>query len=308
MTHFLSASHWAPTGPTNTWWWSDAVAKKLEVSRTACPETQQFKRPNVFFRILWLLHFFELRCTADAIALRGQNNFVFFSKAAPVAMLKMACCLGRLDGGFWVLSLQSYAGQGQLLNQKWAHLTHADTLWLTLCFHKFDCFNMFQIIQHLAFHLTPELALQRSAWGLRTKSATIDPARATWLQMQHSVPSLGAWSSRCFTTLRMIVWLSFSVDIAAEVAIPLHWEAGGFYLYYSLRGLLDAAPGDFIRFDTHMYIFYIYILCIIMPIYLCTDDTQSWIHVCMNTRMYHPSPRFPTPSHPPCHGVVCYPQ
>eukprot|EP00434_Breviolum_minutum_P044840 symbB.v1.2.040101.t1/scaffold6990.1/size14023/1 len=36
----------------------------------------------------------------------------------------------------------------------------------------------------------------RSAWGLRTKSATIDPAR---------------------------------------VAIPLHWEAGGFYLCYSLR-------------------------------------------------------------------------
>ena len=145
MTHFLSASHWAPTGPTNTWWWSDAVAKKLEVSRTACPETQQFKRPNVFFRILWLLHFFELRCTADAIALRAQNNFVLFSKAAPVAMLKMACCLGsRLDGGFWVLSLRSYAGQGQLLNQKWAHLTHADTLWVTLCFHKFDCFNMFQ--------------------------------------------------------------------------------------------------------------------------------------------------------------------
>ena len=41
---------------------------------------------------------------------------------------------------------------------------------------------------------------------------------------------------------------------AAEVAIPLHWEAGGFYLYYSLRGLLDAAPGDFIRFDTPTYL------------------------------------------------------
>lgn len=72
--------------------------------------------------------------------------------------------------------------------------------------------------------------------------------------------------------------LSFSVHIAAEVAIPLHWEAGGFYLYYSLRGLLDAAPGDFIRFDTYMYKkkIYIYILYIhIMTIYLCTDDTQS---------------------------------
>ena len=44
--------------------------------------------------------FLWLRCTADAIVLRAQNNFVFFSKAAPVAMLKMACSLGRLDGGF----------------------------------------------------------------------------------------------------------------------------------------------------------------------------------------------------------------
>ena len=40
----------------------------------------------------------EMHSRGNCVA--SAEQFCVFSKAAHVAMLKMACCLGRLDGGF----------------------------------------------------------------------------------------------------------------------------------------------------------------------------------------------------------------